>query len=285
VRRDRVRTTAAYEEDMTGTGKTAGADQERLAYNLLKRVSKALPHYSMIEDGDRIVVAVSGGKDSLTLLRLLRLGRESGAAKYDLVAVHVESDFRCSGCAHRETLERVFEDEGVEFGFEHITVTVGADGKQRAPTCFWCSWNRRKALFLAAERHGCNKVAFGHHADDVAETALLNLFYHGRLETMEPKVVFFDGKITVIRPLVYVPEREISRFAKAGGFPSQLCRCPNSLTSERARMKEILKTVEEECPRVKINLYKAIENRMGSTRNGETKHSTGSLRQGDPSTA
>jgi tRNA 2-thiocytidine biosynthesis protein TtcA len=243
---------------MTENNKKSDRIQNRLAYYLLKKVNKALRQCHMIEDGDRILVAVSGGKDSLTLLRLLQLNKENTSFSYDLVAVHVESDFRCEGCIHRGILEHIFQDEGIEYSIEQIHIPLDDDGKQYVPNCFWCSWNRRKALFLAAHRLGCNKVAFGHHADDVAETTLLNLFFHGRLETMEPKVVFFNGVFTVIRPLVFVPESEILRFAKESGFPSQLCQCPNSLTSKRTRMKEVLKSIERECPKAKINLYKAV---------------------------
>ncbi|UCE17976.1 MAG: hypothetical protein JSV84_14080 [Gemmatimonadota bacterium] len=236
--------------------------ENTLAHNLFKKFNKALRHYHLIDNGDRILVAVSGGKDSLTLLRLLQLDQGKIPVSFDLVAVHVESDFRCAGCVHKEILRKLFKSVNIEFSFEQIRMTLDKDGKRRTPNCFWCSWNRRKALFLAAQRLGCNKVAFGHHADDVAETTLLNLFFHGRLETMEPKVLFFKGKITVIRPLVFVPEREILRFAKESGFPSQLCQCPNNLTSKRARMKEILKSIEKECPKAKVNLYKAVENKM-----------------------
>ena len=169
--------------------------QDQLAHYLLKKVNKAIRIYGMIEDGDRIVVAVSGGKDSLTLLRLLRLDKNSTAIDYDLVGVHVESDVQNSGCCHLERLEKLFRDEGVDYSFEQIQVTPGEDGKHRRSDCFRCSWNRRKALFLAAQRLGCNKVAFGHHADDVAETTLLNLFFHGQLETMEPKVNFSMEKL------------------------------------------------------------------------------------------
>ena len=247
---------------MTETHRKLDKKQRELGTFLLKKVNKALRQYRMIEDGDRIVVAVSGGKDSLTLLRLLQVNKKNVPVSYDIVAVHVESDFRCAGCVHQETLERIFKNEGTEYSFEQIRITVDEDGQRRAPNCFWCSWNRRKALFLTAQRLGCNKVAFGHHADDVAETTLLNLFYHGRMETMEPKVVFFEGEIILIRPLVFVPESEIIRFAKESGFPSQLCKCPNSFTSKRARMKEILRTIEKECPKAKINLYKALEKKM-----------------------
>jgi len=133
---------------------------------------------------------------------------------------------------------------------------MGHEGAE--PSCFWCAWNRRKGLFQTAHELGCNKVAFGHHADDVAQTTLLNLFYQGRLETMEPKVEFFEGVITVIRPLVYVPEKEIVRFAQAAGFPLQGVACPHAVTSRRTKMARLLRQIETECPQVKVNLFRAV---------------------------
>ena len=101
-------------------------------------------------------------------------------------------------------------------------------------------------------------MAFGHHADDIAQTTLLNLFYHGRLETMEPKVELFDGMIIVIRPLAYVPEKEIARFAQAAGFPLQRTTCPHAATSQRTKMVQLLRQIEEECPQVKVNPFRAV---------------------------
>jgi len=114
-------------------------------------------------------------------------------------------------------------------------------------------------LDLAADRLGCNKVAFGHHADDVAETTLLNLLYHGRLETMEPRVEFFGGRFTVIRPLIYVPKKELARFAQASGFPPPPAPCPNSRTSKRARMAELLREIERDHPKAKMFLWRAVQ--------------------------
>lgn len=232
---------------------------EKLAFYLLKKVNKAVRDYDLIKEGDRIVVAVSGGKDSLSLLKLLKVRQPLVRESYQLVAVHVQSDLDCGGYVPREELEMLFQTEGVEYSFEEVSLVGEGEQGAEQPNCFWCSWNRRKALFLAADRLRCNKVAFGHHADDVAQTTLLNLLYHGRLQTMEPKVPFFGGKITVIRPLVYVPEKELARFARACGFPAGDAPCPTSLTSKRARMKDLLRGIEKECPQVKVNLLRAVQ--------------------------
>ena len=234
---------------------------KRLAFFLLKKVNKAVRDYDMIRDGDRVAVAVSGGKDSLTLLKLLNLRRRYVPQEYHLVAVNVQSDYQCAAHATREELKDIFEAEGVEYSFEEM------DAPEEDLNCFRCAWNRRKALFLATHRLGCNKLAFAHHADDVAQTTLLNLFYQGRLETMEPRVEFFGGLITVIRPLVYVPEKEIVRFAKACNFPLHAQECPIGRNSKRAKVKEILREIEKDCPEVKINLFRAVMRHKAHTRN------------------
>ena len=176
---------------------------ERPGYPLLKKVNKAVLEYDLIENGDRIVVAVSGGGDSLSLLQLLQMRQRSVPEKVDLIAVHVYDDVGPDERL-RIDLEAWFQASRVEYAFEPLELPAG---EPRPLTCFRCTWHRRKALFLTADRLNCNKVAFGHHADDVVETALLNLFYSGRLESMEPRVEFFGGKITVIRPLIYGRKR------------------------------------------------------------------------------
>jgi len=230
---------------------------------LIKKINKANRDFDLIADGDRIAVAVSGGKDSLTLLELLHRRRRSVREDYALVPVHVISDWRCTDQDQRAWLEQYFQSLGLEYAFPEITIMGDGEGDQREPDCFWCAWNRRKALFQTAHALHCNKVAFGHHADDIAQTTLLNLFYQGRLETMEPKVEFFDGVITLIRPLAYVPEKETVRFARAAGFPLEQTTCPNALTSQRARMAQLLRQIEADCPQVKVNLFRAVQGRTG----------------------
>ncbi len=232
---------------------------EKQAFYLLKKVNKAIRDYDMIRDGDRIAVAVSGGKDSLSLLKLLAHRQTSVPERYDLLAIHVESDRGCGEHIPRRELERIFRGLAVGYSLEQAELPEQELDLVDRPSCFRCSWHRRKALFQAARRLGCRKVALGHHADDVAQTTLMNLIYHGRLETMGPKVSLFGGEIVVVRPLVYVPEKELVRFARACGFPAEDSSCYGSQTSKRSRMKELLRTLQRECPQVKVNLFRAVE--------------------------
>ncbi len=234
---------------------------DRLVYYLLKKVNKAVREYGLIADGDRIAVAVSGGKDSLALLRLLCARQRAVRERYGLVAVHVTpaSDAPCDADTDGRALESWFQGEGVEYKFVPMEPAGGQPGRRGQSPCFHCAWRRRKALFVTAERLGCNKVALAHHADDAAQTTLLNLFYQGRVETMRPRVEFFGGRLTLIRPLAYVPERELVRLAAACRFPPPPAPCPNAQTSQRALMARILRLVEATCPRVKVNLWRAVE--------------------------
>jgi tRNA 2-thiocytidine biosynthesis protein TtcA len=235
---------------------------DRLGINLVKRINKAARDFGLFEEGDRIAVAVSGGKDSLSLLRLLSLRQPSAREDYELVALHVRG---LPGATHSSgadigddtaVLEEWLETSGS--AYQILDVDVPAD-EPRPLSCFRCSWHRRKALFLAAHKLGCNKLAFGHHADDVAQTTLLNLFYHGRIETMEPRVSFFDGTITVIRPLYYVPKKELIRYARACDFPLTQGCCPQAESSRRQKMHEVLRMVERDMPRAKVNLLRAVQ--------------------------
>jgi len=243
--------------------------QDRLAYYLLKGVNKAIRDYEMIADGDRIAVAVSGGKDSLTLLHLLRLRQSSAPEKYETVAVHVtmrKSDGTpCAGSDARDALGPYFESQGQAWASE--VIDMGAE-----PDCFRCSYLRRKAVFAAAQRLGCNKVTLGHHADDAAATTLLNLFFHGKVETLSPKRQFFGGQLEVIRPMIYVPEKRIGRFARACAFPVEPARCPRSMTSRRMLVKGIIRTLEEEYPKVKINLFRAGLPHLQDTQRDDTQN-------------
>jgi tRNA 2-thiocytidine biosynthesis protein TtcA len=218
------------------------------------RIGRAIADYKLIEDKDRILVAVSGGKDSLSMLELLSARRKWAPVEYGLIAMHIETDFRCAGCVHTKTLKKFFEDRGIEYRFEKIKIRDAKKGV----SCFWCAWNRRKALFLAADRLGCNKIAFGHHKDDIVETLLLNILYHGEFGAMNPRQELFGGKIVIIRPLCYVEEEMIRKFAKESKFPSQMCRCPNSKVSKRRVVKDFLNDVEKDCAHVKTNVFRSI---------------------------
>ena len=218
------------------------------------RIGKAIGDYNMIEDGDRILVAVSGGKDSLSLLTLLNERKKWAPIKYELIAMHVETDHRCAGCVHTDTLKKFFKDNKIAYKFKKIKVR----GKDNSVSCFWCSWNRRKALFLAAKELGCRKIAFGHHKDDIIQTLLLNIFYHGEFAAMNPRQELFKGKIIVIRPLCYVEEKSLQRFSRECGFKAQISTCPNAEISKRRMMKNIIKDIEKDCSYVKTNIFRSV---------------------------
>jgi len=222
---------------------------------LRKKVGQAIRDYDMIRKGDRICVAVSGGKDSLTLLRMLSSKTIKTSLEYSLIATHIETDYKCKGCMHRDTLKTVFKDFGVPgyFGKADVLKT-SKDGKIN---CFWCSWNKRKAIFEIAEKFNCNKIAFGHHKDDIIETVLLNLFFNGEISTMNPRQEMFGGKLTIIRPLCYLEKKEITLFAAIAGLPSQLCSCPFGDFSKRKFVREIIEKAAKGSRVVKTNIFRA----------------------------
>lgn len=220
------------------------------------KIGKAIADYGLINDKDKILVAVSGGKDSLTLLSFLKKIQKWAPVKFELFAAHITTDFHCGSYVHSDTLSGLFAEIGVEYKFDHIKV-LDEKGKT---TCFWCSWNKRKALFKIAQGFGCNKLAFGHHKDDIAETMLMNLFCKGEISTMNPYQEMFKGKLTIIRPLCYVEENLIKEFSKESGFLYQLCKCQFGRDSQREYMKRLIKEIEKNIPgtNVKTNIFKSI---------------------------
>jgi tRNA 2-thiocytidine biosynthesis protein TtcA len=217
------------------------------------RIGRAIADYKLIEDKDRILVAVSGGKDSLTMLKLLNERKKWAPVSYELIAIHVTSDYERTGGA-RNRLKKFFKENGIKHYFEHIKIK----DKARDVSCFWCSWNRRKALFLAADRLKCNKIALGHHKDDIVETLLLNILYHGEFAAMNPRQELFGGKIVIIRPLCYVEEDKVRAFARQSRFPVSVCRCPNADNSKRRLIKKFVRRVEKDCSYAKTNIFKSI---------------------------
>jgi tRNA 2-thiocytidine biosynthesis protein TtcA len=228
-------------------------DPARLAYWLQKDLDKAIRDFDMIQDGDRIAVAISGGKDSLSMLRLLDVRRRTSPEKYSLVAVHVLGD----SLGPRETENRVLVDWLETNGYEYaVKAMMLADGEVLPMNCQRCAWNRRRTLFEIAHQYDCNKVALGHHADDLAQTTLLNLITSGKVETMAPKANYFDGTLFIIRPMCYLAEKTIRRFASASSFPPPPPDCPRSNNSRRQQTEELIRQAEKWCRNIRTNLLR-----------------------------
>jgi tRNA(Ile)-lysidine synthase TilS/MesJ len=228
-------------------------DPGSVARYLLKPINRAVWEYGLIADGDRIAVGVSGGKDSRTLLDLLARGIDI-PGEYEIVAVHIDgSDAGLPDL--RPTLEPWFRTLGVAYEIVPLTVP---DDETLPLTCFRCAWHRRKALFNAAEGRDCNKVALGHHADDAAVTTLMNILHHRRVESMEPSVDFFEGELTLIRPLILTEEIDIRRYARACGWsladdPS----CPQAETTRRAKIEAFFRSFDkQEYEQMRTNLWR-----------------------------
>jgi tRNA 2-thiocytidine biosynthesis protein TtcA len=220
------------------------------------KIGKAISDYRLIEDGDRILVAVSGGKDSFTLLYMLKKIQTWAPIKFSIHAAHITTDLKCSGHFCQKELEQILQGMGVQSFFVHADV-LDEDGKT---SCFWCSWTKRKALFDIAKENSFSKLAFGHHKDDIAQTILLNLFFKGEISTINPRQELFGGKLTLIRPLCYVEEKLTAAYARENGFYSGSCSCPSVELSKRKLVKEIISEIEEKTPgmNIKTNIFNAI---------------------------
>jgi len=221
-----------------------------------KKAGRAIVDFDMIQDGDKIAVAVSGGKDSLSLLHVLRHRQQISPVKFEIAAVHIDFDFPDF---NPQTLVDYLSSEDFSYMIEKVDSLKGECYQDI--DCYRWSRNRRKALFQLAYREGFNKIAFGHHLDDIVETILLNQLYRGEIGAMRPKQGLFDGEITLIRPLTYVREKTMADLAEKLNITSiGQSKCANEDTSHRMIIKKILKDFEDNNPSVVMNIFKSLQN-------------------------
>ena len=232
-----------------------------LEARIAKKTTRAILDYRMIENGDRVMVGLSGGKDSWALLQMLSVLRQRAPIEFSLVAVNVDSGYE--GYQH-ELVAEACRTRGWEFHRvrtsigETIDTVLDAD---QTP-CSLCARLRRGVLYRVASELGATKIALGHHADDFVETLLLNTFFAGALKAMPARLVSDDRKHVVVRPLVYVWEDEARAYAKACDLPVIGCCCPacGDLSLQRQRVKRLLMDLEREHPDIKQSLLKSLSN-------------------------
>ncbi len=221
-----------------------------------RRAGTAIVDYGMIKEGDKILVGVSGGKDSLTLLNVMLHRRAIAPIDFDIMAIHIDSGIPGTKV---DKLEDYFQELGVPYHVERTGFFKEKDLKDL--NCFWCSWNRRKALFQYATKNGFSKIALAHHMDDIVESILMNQFFKGEVSAMCPNQEMFKGKLAIIRPFCYERESMIIDFVNSAGLTGfESCRCPVSITSQRTHIKKILRELEKVSPAVVKNVFYSLKN-------------------------
>lgn len=224
-------------------------------------MGRAVADFGMIEEGDRIAVAVSGGKDSYAMLLLLDELRRRAPISFEIVAVTVDSGYRGF---RTDIIEEFVRFQGIRGHIEKTNHFEIISEKRRPGSsyCSICARLKRGVLYGVAGRLGCNKLALGHHSDDFIETLLLNQFFVGSLKAMSASMLADNGETVVIRPLVYAAEADITRFSREASLPVVCCCCPVCGTADlqRKRMKNLLKELEKEIPHIKNSMLKALSN-------------------------
>ena len=224
---------------------------------VLSFVRRALDDYLMIEDGDKIAVGVSAGKDSLTLLCAMAEIRRFYPKKFDLLAITVDMGFEGMDFS---PVKSFCEELGVEYEIVPTQISkIIFDVRKEKNPCSLCAKRRRGALYNYAKERGCNKVALGHHFDDVVETFMLNLFFEGRLGCFQPVTYLSNTDITLIRPMIYMPEKDVRYFASKTELPIQKSPCPADGNTEREEMKKLLTSLERENKGLRYRIFGAIQ--------------------------
>ena len=222
-----------------------------------KLFNKGCVDYGLLHEGDRILIALSGGKDSLELLRLMASRARIWKPRIEVEAAHVIMD-NIPYETERTYLQTFCEQQGVKLHILHGRFDESTD--KRKTRCFLCAWNRRKILFEFASNNGFNKIALGHHMDDILTTLLMNLTFEGSFSTMPPLLPLEHYPLSIIRPLCLVHESLIKNVAETLGFQKQKTLCPYETDSKRAPMNQLLHELEQLNPEARYNLWHAMEN-------------------------
>ncbi|MBO5699518.1 MAG: tRNA 2-thiocytidine biosynthesis protein TtcA [Bacteroidaceae bacterium] len=230
-------------------------EQKKNRTRVTQRFREGVKVFELIAPGDSILIGLSGGKDSLTLLDLLGNMCKRSNGLFKLHALHV----RMSNVDYQSNSEYLHQKCAAwNIPFIERTITFETDQNEKRTPCFLCSWNRRKTLFETAQQLGCNKIALGHHQDDILHTALMNLMYEGSFSTMPCKIEMDKMPITIIRPLCKVKEEDIKKWAEFENYQSLIKICPHDKASKRTSVGELFTNMESLNPEFRSNLWHAL---------------------------
>ncbi len=229
-----------------------------LEQRILRRFQLALTSYQLIEDGDRILVGLSGGKDSLLLLELLARRSRIHRPAFSVEALHVRME-NISYETSTDFLQHFCEQLSIPLHIRTTRFDAPKEGQHEKPACFLCSWMRRKQLFNVAQELGCNKIALGHHQDDIIHTTLMNLCFQSHFSAMPVRLTMRKMPLTIIRPLCLEQEADIQAYAEQQHYEKQLKTCPYERASNRTTARELFEQMERINPEVRHSIWSAIE--------------------------
>lgn len=234
----------------------SSGEQKKLFKKLSRKAGLTIREHNLLEEGDRLLLGLSGGKDSMILLEILADRIKAFPFKVELFAVHVIPE-NIAYKVNIPFLEEYCRKLGVELILQKIKPEFNNSGKS---PCFICSWERRKAIFELGKKLNCNKLAFGHHRDDALQTFLMNMLYHGSISSMPYSLKMFEGRIELIRPMLDLWEKDLSEYSSLKNFESVQKNCPFEEETKRKYANELLDQMEKENPKAKLNMFMALDN-------------------------
>lgn len=227
---------------------------EKYIDNINKTVGRIIYHHKLINENDRILIGLSGGKDSLVLLETLVNRKKYLRFKFELFAAHINVE-NVSYEINNEYLQSICDSLQIPLYLKNIKIDLNKDPKKSI--CFICSWQRRKELFSLTKELNCNKLALGHHMDDANETLLMNMIYHSSISSLPFKLNMFNGRLHLIRPLLQIREEKIKKYAYYRNYPNETRLCPYGDKTKRNEIKDIVKTITKLHAKAPINMFKA----------------------------
>lgn len=233
-------------------------EQERLSKHLFRQFHQACQQYGLLADGDKVLIGLSGGKDSLLLTELLGRQARIFVPRIEVTAVHIRVRER-NYQSDLTYLESFCREAGVPFVVRDTEIKTPEEAREKDP-CFVCAWYRRKALLELAQELGCNKIALGHHRDDILHTLLMNLTFQGSFATMPPLLKLDKMPLAHIRPLCLIDEKDIVRYAELRGYQKQMRLCPFEHASSRTEVRQLFAELEKLNPDIRSSLWNAMQN-------------------------